>query len=176
MAIKPVEVIPDNPVDPRTNRREHLRADLLEAHKAGPGKYELTGDYNYTYLRQYAREQEEYLFRVRFAKICKEHRDEWKERFQWDSHYFSDWEFRKLDNVVIHAVKCETKDKTRVFIEVTETDEENERRIVAACEEAIMMDVKRQKEREERRKLKMVVNEETKTIDFVVPDAEELLS
>lgn len=50
--IEPVKEIPVNPGSLKESRREQLRADLAQAHKAGPGKYELTGDYNYSYLRQ----------------------------------------------------------------------------------------------------------------------------
>lgn len=161
--IKPVDEIPMNTVKKRVSMRERLRDDLTEAHKAGVGKYEISGDYNRTYLRQYVREQEESIFRKRFAKLISKHRNEWKERFEQQYIFLSDWEFRKMDNVKVYSVKGETPDKTRVFVEVTEPDEEMERKLIAECEKRLD---DHQKMDQEKKKLKMNANDETESFDF----------
>ena len=67
--IKPVDEIPGT--NGRTTKRAEIKADILEAIEKGISKFEFEGDYNWTYLGQYAREEAKNIIRDMYFDLMR---------------------------------------------------------------------------------------------------------
>lgn len=160
--IKPIDEIPQTEAQKRKNYREQIRNDIQDAINNGVGQYEFVGEYNFKYLHQYAREEAERLWRKTFRNIVLPHYPEWKEKYQQEHIFLSEFDFRRYNNVKISAVKSDTPGEKRVFCEVLDLKEVEEK-VLGACEQKL---ASRQKMDEKKKMLKMESNDETETFDF----------
>lgn len=69
MGIKPIDEIPMGIFDKRRSYREQIRNDIEEAIEKNISQFEFTGDYNYKYLAQYAREEADGIWRKKWSDI-----------------------------------------------------------------------------------------------------------
>lgn len=69
MGIKPIDEIPMGIVDKRRSYREQIRNDIEEAIEKNISQFEFTGDYNWKYLAQYAREEADGIWRKKWTSI-----------------------------------------------------------------------------------------------------------
>lgn len=120
--IKEVKEIPTN--KKRDSKRDLIRADINEAIEKGINKFEFIGDYNYKYLRNYAKEEAD---RIVAKMIWTKQRELLKELLKGNEtnekgfHVFlkGRWEYR---GKFIKITTCKGEEHRRVFGEINFND------------------------------------------------------
>ena len=108
--IKPIDKIPENPMQAFKTYRQKIRDDIQEAIDKHIPAFEFVGDYNFKYLAQYAREEAVLMNRAMFRKYLQDHREEYKDEYvDYYSVAGNDYPIK------ISSIKGETKDTRRVF-------------------------------------------------------------
>lgn len=134
MGIRAVHEIPQNVSEKRQSYRASIREDLRQAMEQGISKFEFTGDYNYKYLAQYAREEASRLMRELLQEIIPLLRKQYGEK----AACFLPSHAPTFFNIfTVHAYKDKEHDTTRVFCEVEMSREELEQAIRKEVESRI---------------------------------------
>lgn len=107
--IKPVDAIPENPMQKWKSNRQRITDDIQEAIDKGIPMFEFVGDYNFKYLSQYAREQANKLNRQYVDNVVRKNRERWADR------YINAWDYEKLYPIQVSSIKGEKDGERRVF-------------------------------------------------------------
>jgi len=118
MSIKPIDSIPTQ--INKMGQRDNIRADIQEALDKGITAFEFTGDYNYKYLAQYAREEAitmifHFVRETQRKFKAVNYTDEEKNLKGFYVFYPLAWEYK---NEWIHISSCKGEEHQRVFCKI----------------------------------------------------------
>lgn len=136
MAIKVIEQIPIE--HERKSSMQQIKDDIQEAIEKGIQLFEFTGDYNYKYLANYAREAARDIRRKKIYEIHKKFRenyftDDEKNKNGFHVFFKPSWEYKK-DWIIITSRKGENR--KMVFCKIDD-EREFEKKIIEDCKKQL---------------------------------------